>query len=120
LSDENEAVNDILQVEEIAIEITSKVPCKKRTSAIQSLEGFQTWGYITLCDNKQMHAQPHSFKVHNLNTSEHRSTKVLLVGTLQQELQVTSRQILGGLSKSLATLILSLRFVPDSPACIKH
>ena len=56
-----------------------------------------------------------------LNTSEHRSTiKALLVGTLQQELQVTSRQILGGLPKSLATLTLSLPFVPGSPACIKR
>ena len=56
-----------------------------------------------------------------LNTSEHRSTiKALLVGTLQQELQVTSRQILGGLPKSLATLMLSLPFVPGSPACIKR
>ena len=69
-----------------------------------------------------MQAQSHSFKVHNsYNTSEHRSTiKALLVGTLQQELQVTSRQILGGLPKSLATLMLSLPFVPGSPACIKR
>ena len=56
-----------------------------------------------------------------LNTSEHRSTiKALLVGTLQQELQVTSRQILGGLPQSLATLRLNSLFVPGSPACIKR
>ena len=56
-----------------------------------------------------------------LNTSEHRSTiKALLVGTLQQELQVTSRQILGGLPQSLATLRLNLLFVPRSPTCIKR
>ena len=56
-----------------------------------------------------------------LNTSEHRSTiKALLVGTLQQELQVTSRQILRGLPQSLATLRLNLLFVPGSPACIKR
>ena len=51
-----------------------------------------------------------------LNTSEHRSTiKALLVGALQQELQVTSRQILGGLPQSLATLRLNLlcRFKPE-------
>ena len=56
-----------------------------------------------------------------LNTSEHRSTiKALLVGTLQQELQVTSRQILGGLPQPLATLRLNLLFVPGSPTCIKR
>lgn len=53
-----------------------------------------------------------------LNTSEHRPTiKALLVGTLRQELQVTSRQILGGLPQSLATLRLNLLFVPGSPTC---
>ena len=56
-----------------------------------------------------------------LDTSAHRSTiKALLVGTLQQELQVTSRQILGGLPQSLATLRLNLLFVPGSPTCIKR
>ena len=56
-----------------------------------------------------------------LNTSEHRSTiKALLVGALQQELQVTSRQILGGLPQSLAMRRLNLLFVPGSPTCIKR
>ena len=70
-----------------------------------------------------MHNRIFSTKSIILNTSEHRSTiKALLVGTLQQELQVTSRQILGGLPQSLAvaTLRLNLLFVPGSPACIKR
>ena len=80
---------------------------------------FKAW---KVSKRKQTHAQPDFFtKSIILNTSEHRSTiKTLLVGTLQQELQVTSRQILGGLSQSLAMLRLNLLFVPGSPACIKR
>ena len=80
---------------------------------------FKAW---KVSRRQQTHAQPDFFtKSTILDTSEHRSTiKVLLVGTLQQELQVTSRQILGGLSQSLATLRLNLLFVSDSPACIKR
>ena len=80
---------------------------------------FKAW---KVSRREQTHAQPDFFtKSIILNTSEHRSTiKALLVGTLQQELQVTSRQILGGLSQSLATLKLILLSVPGSPACIKR
>ena len=80
---------------------------------------FKAW---KVSRRQQTHAQPDFFtKSIILNTSEHRSTiKALLVGTLQQELQVTRRQILGGLPQSLATLRLNLLFVPGSPACIKR
>ena len=100
---------------------TSKVSCKSVPVSFKawkvSRRGITSHFATT---SKCMHNRILSRSI-ILNTSEHRSTiKTLLVGTLQQELQVTSRQILGGLSKSLATLMLSLPFVPGSPACIKR
>ena len=79
---------------------------------------FKAW---KISRRQQTHAQPDFFtKSIILNISEHRSTiKALQVGTLQQELQVTSRQILGGL-QSLATLGLNSLFVSGSAACIKR